>query len=587
MALKVVSKFSDGSIVVEVAEQYYLLNPAEASELLASSNSIEFFNSLPTKWLDSAKVPANKVSVVLGQRTLNSAARDVLREVDATKIAAYTNYYYGTLNSTLRTFGTLAPEQLELVRTMDKLFDEGMSTASTTYRGIRTDWRAYTVGEDLVDTAYGSTTLNRDVARKFSSSSGVLLEIQNASGVYIGGVEDELILPRNYVLRVVSITPPTADSPAIVRVQAGSLTTERVAASTTTRVVASVEHQLMIDLNTQFQVYLERIKSGEVAAIHVDIRKMDKIISSSLNGMDVPTRRRVEATIRAMNKELAAVANQVSKRVLETAEGVAELSAKSTSAAIKKLKKKGAIVTTPTNKALNSAIRAQVVQAIGKPLKEFVDSWGASAIAQVNKAVRVGYAQGLTTQDIIRRVRGTRANNFRDGILGNATQREAAAMVRTSLQHAAGVAHLQTYKDNSDIIEGYIWISTLDGRTSQECRSLDGEEFKLGKGPVPPIHVNCRSTTIPKVKGVDLLSETTRASAGGQVPAKQSYYEWLKNQPATFQDDALGTTRAALFRNGGLTAEQFSDLSLDKNFQPLTLEEMRQKNPSAFERAGI
>src|SRR5690606_11496937 len=173
------------------------------------------------------------------------------------------------------------------------------------------------------------------------------------------------------------------------------------------------------------------------------------------------------------------------------------------------------------------------------------------------------------------------------GILGGMVKRDANAMVRTSPQHVNTSAQQMVYEDNADIVEGYIWISTLDGRTSQTCRSLDGQFFRPGKGPVPPIHINCRSSTIPKLTGIDLLSETTRASKGGQVPATQTYYDWLKKQPAKFQDDALGVTRASLFRKGGLSAQEFARLNLDKNFQPLTLEEMRQKNPAAFKRAGI
>ncbi|MPW47639.1 phage head morphogenesis protein, partial [Moraxella catarrhalis] len=53
------------------------------------------------------------------------------------------------------------------------------------------------------------------------------------------------------------------------------------------------------------------------------------------------------------------------------------------------------------------------------------------------------------------------------------------------------------------------------------------------------------------------------------------YYEWLKNQPAQYQDEVLGKTRAKLFRDGGMTVERFRALQLDKNFTPLTLDEIK------------
>ena len=77
------------------------------------------------------------------------------------------------------------------------------------------------------------------------------------------------------------------------------------------------------------------------------------------------------------------------------------------------------------------------------------------------------------------------------------------------------------------------------------------------------------------------------AAGGAQVSAGLSYYEWLKTQPASFQDAALGPVRAQLFRNGGLTSERFAALQLDKNFRPLSLDQLRELEPEMFRKAGI
>src|SRR3546814_10812384 len=84
--------------------------------------------------------------------------------------------------------------------------------------------------------------------------------------------------------------------------------------------------------------------------------------------------------------------------------------------------------------------------------------------------------------------------------------------------------------DLNDITE-YRWVSTLDGRTTSQCRSLDGKVFTIGKGPRPPIHMNCRSTTVAIIPGLENLSDIlTRASQDGQVKGSLTYYEWLKTQ---------------------------------------------------------
>lgn len=66
-----------------------------------------------------------------------------------------------------------------------------------------------------------------------------------------------------------------------------------------------------------------------------------------------------------------------------------------------------------------------------------------------------------------------------------------------------------------------------------------------------------------------------------------SYYDWLKQQPAAFQDKAIGPVRSKLFREGGLSIERFSELQLDRNFKPLTLLQMKALEPLAFVRAGL
>ena len=339
------------------------------------------------------------------------------------------------------------------------------------------------------------------------------------------------------------------------------------------------EGKVIHDLTIRFQVYLERLKAGQLRSADVAIRAFDKDINKALNSMtDNASRRQIERMLKDLSKDMFATTDRFTESYMKTLREFSKYALTFNENTMNLILPPGAkAIGTISAAAAWSGILSEPIQATGTLLEPFIRSWGASTVRKVESAVRVGFAQGKTVGEIARIIRGTKGANFRDGILGGVTKREANAMVRTSLQHVSNSAQQMMYADNSDIIEGYIWISTLDNRTSSTCRSLDLQQFDVGKGPVPPIHINCRSTTIPKIVGVDLLSETTRASAEGQVPADMTYYQWLKGQPADFQDDVLGKTRGKMFREGGLTADEFAALQLDKNFEPLTLEELAKK----------
>lgn len=220
--------------------------------------------------------------------------------------------------------------------------------------------------------------------------------------------------------------------------------------------------------------------------------------------------------------------------------------------------------------------------------------WSRKESARVTSAIQQGFYQGQTNAEIARSIRGTKALNYRDGIL-DISNRGAQSLIRTTVQHAAMQARQATMKANSDLIKGYKIKVTFDGRTTTLCQNIGqlDETYNIGDGPVPPLHWGCRDViTSVLSEEFDFLDEgATRASKGSeggkQVGASLGYYDWLKTQPVSFQNAAIGNTRATLLRNGGLTSTEFARLSLGKNFKALTLDEMRRLEPAVFERAGL
>ncbi|WP_341649951.1 minor capsid protein [Thauera humireducens] len=225
----------------------------------------------------------------------------------------------------------------------------------------------------------------------------------------------------------------------------------------------------------------------------------------------------------------------------------------------------------------------------GRLLKEWAASIEADRMARIRDAIRMGFIEGETIDQMVRRIRGTRARGYEDGLI-EIDRRHAQAVVRTAVTHTANAARHAMYGGNADLIKGVQWVSTLDGRTTSVCQARDGKVYPLDSGPRPPAHWNCRSSTVPLLKSwrelgidVDELPPATRASMDGQVPEGTTYQTWLKGKPAAYQDEVLGPSRAKLFRDGGLTLDRF----VDRAGKEYTLDELRKRDALAFAKAGL
>lgn len=351
--------------------------------------------------------------------------------------------------------------------------------------------------------------------------------------------------------------------------------------------------ELLIQSATRNAVMLERLKSGEVEKIDPFLRRIDKDLRERLSRDTLTdySRARLEQMLKSIDAMLAKIHGDFTSQLLldlfDIGAYEAEFEARSLDQVLVNI-----TAAAPTVKAIQAAVKAQPLSVTGpdggKLLESFIADWTQAERNRVTGAIRMGYVQGETNQQIINRIRGTKALKYSDGLLA-ITRRNAEAVVRTGIQHVASVARMETWKTNSDVVTGYRWVSTIDGRTSKTCMSLDSREFKIGKGPLPPIHVRCRSTTaaVLDARYSFLDEDATRSSRDGYIDAKETYFSWLKKQPASFQDEMLGKDRGKLFRSGGLSSERFAELQLDRNFKPLSLQQLRELEPLAFERAGL
>lgn len=236
--------------------------------------------------------------------------------------------------------------------------------------------------------------------------------------------------------------------------------------------------------------------------------------------------------------------------------------------------------------------------------------------SRLDREIALGIMNGEDVDTMVRRIIGNRSTNYSDGVLST-TRQHAQVLVRTAVNHASNSARELVWEANADVVWALRWTSTLDGRTSLICIARDGDYAMVGGEPMegvpllapqdarPPAHPNCRSLMVAVLspegvvgnrasvsdtrdrrrRDIDFRAEA-RAEAGdkwrgmsrkqrddlirrkrsawaqeniGQQPAGTTYEQWLKRQSNDFQDAVLGLTKAKLWRNGSVTADDFID----------------------------
>ena len=184
--------------------------------------------------------------------------------------------------------------------------------------------------------------------------------------------------------------------------------------------------------------------------------------------------------------------------------------------------------------------------------------------------IQAGISQGLSTDAIVKGLRGTKDRGYTDGWL-TGSSRDLSTLVRTAATHYASTANTETFKAIG--FDRYRWLDSLDTKTCPVCgelarRSRDEGGFIIGEGPLPPSpHPNCRCSVVPWMGE----PEGTRASTDGPVPATLTLPEWLEGRPKAEQDEILGATRARAWRAGTLTFEKM----IGPDLQLLPIAELR------------
>lgn len=243
----------------------------------------------------------------------------------------------------------------------------------------------------------------------------------------------------------------------------------------------------------------------------------------------------------------------------------------------------------------------------GHTLKNWLARTEQADVNRIGNAVKRGISQGQTPTEIARNIIGTQRRRYKDSVSRKAFN-DMEALTLTIANGIQNEAKQQLYAANADVIDAEYFLNTLDIRTTIICISA-GEKnthglgkgvYPRGVGPMPPLHFRCRSLRVPYInpdnwlnRGFDsstekeMLKEYTdkaglppvksygalprghktkyknfsqvrKRELVGELPAKTTYGEFLKNQTNEFQNIKLGKRKAELFRSGAIKIENFA-----------------------------
>lgn len=167
-------------------------------------------------------------------------------------------------------------------------------------------------------------------------------------------------------------------------------------------------------------------------------------------------------------------------------------------------------------------------------------------------------------------------------------------IIRTEVNHCCNQGTLMSYKAAGTL--RYIYLATLDMRTSSICRSLDKEVFFVSKAKVgvnfPPMHPNCRSTTMAYPEdGIfpkERIARDPETNKNIHVPFDMSYAQWYRKyvlekkdvdnetQQTTQTQAQIGeaTTQPGTQTQGAQQNQATSTASLEDVLKTMTVEEI-------------
>jgi len=276
------------------------------------------------------------------------------------------------------------------------------------------------------------------------------------------------------------------------------------------------------DSYIRHQVRIENLKEGEARTIAAFLKTVHQDLIEKLKSQDDPwTRARVVEATAAYQSAVEQVYKDsiipstrkdglqfTQKNIGFHTKALTELSPSAATGVVS--------VAAPTATSVFVAANAEPFK--GKLFSQWTAELARSDVARVSQQLRVSWIEGESVSAAAERV---------SPILRK-SENNLKTVARSYFGHLNYESRNEVFKANDDIVEGQVWTSILDGRTTQNiCAPRDqklytmrgepiGHELPWGEGP-GQIHWNCRSLAIPKIAGVDEAYKRPAVGAGDDL----------------------------------------------------------------------
>lgn len=253
-----------------------------------------------------------------------------------------------------------------------------------------------------------------------------------------------------------------------------------------------------VDLAIVRQLLLQRVQAGAATKVDLLMRELAQEIEQMLSSnkpLTTYSQRRLESALREIKSEVAGKTAEAGSTLAQDLADLAGIEAEWTVAAVNSAATITLVAALPSSATLKSIAENSLVQ--GATIGDWFGKLDADLQFAIDRTVKVGVSLGKTNQQIAKEIIGI---GDKGGEPLAKSRRDAVAITRTSVQTIANEASLAVYRANSDVIAGVVWLSTLDGRTTDICMARSGKQYTLEGEPVghsipfnggPPAHWNC------------------------------------------------------------------------------------------------